>query len=194
MALNIRSHRIGGGALVSTWLVVSAACGHQAGGQSNMAGNTPVAPLRVASASFKDGDNLPRKLTCDGPNVSPDLQLPSPPAGTRSFAIVMDDPDAPEPFTHWLAYDIPPDTRDVAEGSSTPGKRFAQAAEGANSFGDIGYGGPCPPSGTPHHYVFHVYALDVNPALPAARTREQLTAAMHGHVLAEGSITGLYGH
>lgn len=193
MAFTIGSHRIGGGVLVSTLLFVSAACAHQAGGQPDMAGSMPVAPLHVASGSFKDGDSMPRKLTCDGSDISPDLQLPAPPAGTKSFAIVMDDPDAPEPFTHWIAYNIPPDTQDVAEGASGPHKRFDHAAEGVNSFGDIGYGGPCPPSGSPHHYAFRVYALDVNPALPAGQTRDQLAAAVHGHVLAEGLITGLYG-
>jgi Raf kinase inhibitor-like YbhB/YbcL family protein len=193
MALKIRSHRMGGGMLVSTLLFIGAACAHQAGGQPDVAGGAPVAPLHVASGSFKDGENMPRKLTCDGPDISPDLQLPAPPAGTKSFAIVMDDPDAPQPFTHWIAYDIPADTHEVMEGTSAHNKRFEHAVEGVNSFGDIGYGGPCPPSGSPHHYVFRIYALDVSLGLPAGQTREQLAAAVHGHVLAEGRITGLYG-
>lgn len=193
MASKIWSGRFGGGVLVLALVILGAAYAFKAGGQSDMAGSAPVAPLALTSGSFKDGDTMPQKLTCDGLNISPDLQWPSAPSDTKSFAIVMDDPDAPLGFTHWIAYNIPPDTRDVAEGASTHNKRFDHAAEGVNSFGDIGYGGPCPPSGPPHHYVFHVYALDVNPALPPGQARDQLAAAVRGHVLAEGRITGLYG-
>ncbi|HTV84283.1 MAG TPA: YbhB/YbcL family Raf kinase inhibitor-like protein [Dyella sp.] len=186
MASNIPLHRIGAGLLVSMLFCLSAACTQEAG-------SAPVAPLRVTSDSFKDGGSMPSKLTCDGADVSPDLQLPSPPAGTKSLAIIMEDPDAPEPFTHWVAYDIPAGTHHLAEGASTPHKRFEGAAEGLNSFGDLGYEGPCPPSGSPHHYIFHVYALDEDPRLPAGQTRDQLAAAVRGHVLAEGMITGIYG-
>jgi Raf kinase inhibitor-like YbhB/YbcL family protein len=193
MASKTWSGRLGSGALVLALLSIGTACALQAGGQSDIAGDASLAPLHVASASFKDGDTIPQKLTCDGLNISPDLQWPSPPSGTKSFVIVMDDPDAPLGFTHWIAYNIPADTRDVAEGASAANRRFDHAAEGINSFGNIGYGGPCPPSGSPHHYVFHVYALDVNPALPPGQTRDQLAAAVRGHVLAEGRITGLYG-
>lgn len=166
---------------------------HQQHVQADMDGGASAASLHISSSSFSDGGTMPPRLTCDGLNLSPELQLPSPPAGTQSFAIVMDDPDAPLGFTHWLAYNISPDTREIAEGASTPKKRFDHASEGVNSFGDVGYGGPCPPSSQPHHYVFRVYALDVNPGLPPGQSREQLAAAMHGHVLAEGQITGPYG-
>ena len=135
---------------------------------------------------------MPPKLTCDGPDLSPDIQLPTPPPGTKSFAIVMDDPDAPIKFTHWLAYNIPAGTRDIAEGASSPSKRLDHGAEGVNNFGNLGYGGPCPPVGRAHHYVLKVYALDVNPALPPGQNKQQLAAVLDGHVLAEGQITGLY--
>ncbi len=135
---------------------------------------------------------MPSKLTCEGPNLSPDIELPTPPAGTRSFAIVATDPDAPMAFTHWLAYNIPADIRDLPEGASTRSRRLMHGAEGLNSFSTTGYSGPCPPEGNAHHYVFHVYALDVNPGLPPGVVTEQLKTAIEGHVLAEGEITGLY--
>ncbi|HUA79431.1 MAG TPA: YbhB/YbcL family Raf kinase inhibitor-like protein, partial [Dyella sp.] len=150
------------------------------------------ASLHVASSSFSDGGNMPLKLTCDGSNLSPDIQLPPPPAGTRSFAIVVNDPDAPTAFTHWLAYNIPADARDLPEGTSTRSHRLIRGAEGINSFGTTGYSGPCPPVGSTHHYVFRVYALDVNPALPPGVATNQVETAIEGHVLAEGEITGLY--
>ena len=152
----------------------------------------PAASLRVSSASFSDGGNIPSRFTCDGPDLSPDLQFSSPPATTRSFAIVTDDPDAPAAFAHWLAYGIPATTLRLPEGASTSSQRLAHADEGTNGFGHLGYGGPCPPAGKPHHYIFRVYALDVIPALQPGASMEQVNAALQGHVLAEGRITGLY--
>ncbi|WP_333677195.1 YbhB/YbcL family Raf kinase inhibitor-like protein [Dyella sp.] len=155
------------------------------------AGPSP-AFLSIQSASFTDGGSMPAKLSCDGANLSPDIRLPRPPDGTRSFAIVVMDPDAPVAFAHWLAYDIPAETRDLPEGASTSSHRLEHAVEGINGFGHAGYGGPCPPSGTTHHYVFHVYALDSMPALPSGADALQVNTAIQGHVLAEGRITGLY--
>jgi Raf kinase inhibitor-like YbhB/YbcL family protein len=164
-----------------------------ASAQKNAVGSS-AAPsvLQVSSGSFAAGQTMPQKLTCDGPDVSPDIQWSSAPVGTQSYVIVMDDPDAPLGFTHWLAYDIPANTREEPEGASTPSRRLDHAGEGINSFDHAGYGGPCPPEGHPHHYVFHVYALDVNPGLPAGQSKEQVMAAMQGHVLAQGQLTGLY--
>lgn len=150
------------------------------------------ASLAIQSASFTDGGNMPAKLSCDGANLSPEIRLPAPPTGTRSFAIVVMDPDAPVAFAHWLAYGIPADIRELPEGASTSSHRLEHAVEGVNSFGHVGYGGPCPPSGTTHHYVFHIYALDTTPALPSGADAQQVNAAIQGHVLAEGRITGLY--
>ena len=150
------------------------------------------ASLRVTSSSFVDGGMIPPGFTCDGANQSPDLQIAAPPAGTRSFAIVANDPDAPTAFIHWLAYNLPAATRVVPAGASTPSVRLAHALEGINGFGHVGYGGPCPPQGGAHHYVFRVFALDANLALPAGATAEQVNGAMQGHVLAQGQITGLY--
>lgn len=153
---------------------------------------SPHIVLQVSSTSFVDGGKMPSKFTCDGANLSPQIRLPSPPSGTKSFAIVVDDPDAPTAFTHWLAYGIPADTRELPEGASTPSKRLEHAVEGINSFGRTGYGGPCPPEGRAHHYVFRIYALDVMPSLPVGASTDQVNAVIEGHVLAEGRLTGLY--
>ncbi|WP_338015520.1 YbhB/YbcL family Raf kinase inhibitor-like protein [Dyella acidiphila] len=148
--------------------------------------------LQVSSHSFADGQRMPQRLSCDGPDVSPALQWTTI-AGAKSYAIVVDDPDAPQPFTHWLAYNIPADIHALPEAAAGAGKRLARAAEGSNGFGHAGYGGPCPPPGAPHHYVFRVYALDIDPALPSGQDEQRLDAAMQGHVLAQGQLTGLYG-
>jgi Raf kinase inhibitor-like YbhB/YbcL family protein len=159
-----------------------------------MAGTTAAASIAVTSSSFSNGGSIPPRFTCDGPNVSPDIQWTTLPTATKSIAIVMDDADAPLPFTHWLAYDISAATHGLPEGASTPSARLDHAAEGINSFGNIGYGGPCPPSGQLHHYNFRVYALDITLALSAGQNKAQLANAVKGHVLAEGLITGLFSH
>jgi Raf kinase inhibitor-like YbhB/YbcL family protein len=162
-------------------------------GQADIAGAAPGASITVTSSNFKNGQAIPARFTCDGANVSPDIQWSALPTGTKSIAIVMDDSDTPMSFTHWLAYDIPAGTHDIPEGASTPSMRLGHAAEGANNFGNIGYGGPCPPHGT-HHYHFRVYALDVDLALPSGQSKEQLANAVKGHVLAKGAISGVFSH
>ena len=104
----------------------------------------------------------------------------------------MHDPDAVFDFTHWIAFNIPPGERPLAEGASTQAALPQGASEGTNDFGRPGYGGPCPPGNRPHRYVFRLYALDVRLALPEGANRKQLESAMRGHVLAEGEITGSY--
>jgi len=150
------------------------------------------ATLQVQSNSFANGGAIPRQCTCDGANDSPSLQWWNAPAGTKSFALVMNDPDAPIDFTHWLAYNIPPGVRGLAESASAHGAMPQDSAEGTNSFGRLGYGGPCPPAGKLHHYVLRLYALDVRPALPPGAPRDQVESAIGGHVLAEGEIMGTY--
>jgi Raf kinase inhibitor-like YbhB/YbcL family protein len=154
-------------------------------------GNTGALP-GLASSSFADGDSIPQRLTCDGANLSPDLKFPEPPPGTTGFVLVVDDPDTPFGFVHWLLYDIPPDTHDIPEGASSAGNLPRGAAEGLNNFSNLGYGGPCPPGTAPHHYMFRLYALDLSDRLPPGMTKSQLAAAVKGHVLAEGKMSGLY--
>lgn len=149
-------------------------------------------PLQVRSTSFNEGGPIARRNSCEGANVSPGLQWSAGPSATRSYALIADDPDAPAEFTHWLVYDIPPDTREMAEGASPRGGMAQGAMEGLNSFGGLGYGGPCPPAGKAHHYVFRVFALDTSLALPAGVTREQVEAAASKHLIAEGQTVGIY--
>ena len=150
--------------------------------------------MRVTSESFSDGGIIPSQHTCDGDDISPALQWSAPPAATKSFAVVMNDPDAPVDFTHWIAYNIPPDVWALAEGASARGQMPKGSAEGTNGFGRFGYSGPCPPLGGPHHYVFNVYALDIRLELPPGVTRKQIDAAISSHVLAQGRITGIFQH
>lgn len=150
------------------------------------------ATLHLESNSFVSGGAIPRRYTCDGSNDSPGLQWAGAPAGTKSFALVMSDPDAPIDFTHWLAYNIPPGFRGLAEGASGHSVMPQGSAEGTNNFGRLGYGGPCPPAGKPHHYIFRLFALDVRLDLPPGATRDQVESAIGGHVLAEGEIMGFY--
>jgi len=146
----------------------------------------------VRSADFSDGGAIPRRFTCDGADDSPNLQWPAAPAGTKSFAIVMDDPDAPVDFTHWLVYNIPPGVHELAEGASAQAAMPRGSAEGANDFRRLGYGGPCPPAGKPHHYVFRLYALDIHLDMPPGAARKQLDSAIERHIIAEGQIIGIY--
>jgi hypothetical protein len=148
--------------------------------------------LRLRSSSFPNDGMIPRRYTCDGANLSPQLHWQSAPTGTKSFAIVADDPDAPIDFTHWLAWNIAPGLREIAEGASQQGVMPQGSAEGRNNFGRLGYGGPCPPPGNPHHYVFRVYALDLLLDLPPGATRRQLDAAMDRHIVGWGQIVGIY--
>ncbi|MGH9588896.1 MAG: YbhB/YbcL family Raf kinase inhibitor-like protein, partial [Terracidiphilus sp.] len=125
--------------------------------------------------------------------VSPSLDWSGAPASTKSFALILHDPDAPVDFTHWLAYDIPPGVHRLAEGASNDGAMPPGSAEGLNGFRKMGYGGPCPPEGKPHHYLFLLYALDTNLRLPAGATREQVQSAMRSHIVATGGLAGTYG-
>jgi Raf kinase inhibitor-like YbhB/YbcL family protein len=141
-------------------------------------------PFGLTSPGFADGANIPVEYTCDGADSPPPLSVSEPPDGVRSFALIVDDPDAPRgTFTHWLAYDIPADSHFDA----TRGKTLR------NDFGRDGYGGPCPPPGHgPHRYHFTLYALDV-PALPLhGKTRRDLEAALATHTLATARLTGRY--
>jgi Raf kinase inhibitor-like YbhB/YbcL family protein len=146
--------------------------------------------LEVMSTAFADAARIPGRFTADGDDISPPLQWSDPPATTRSFAIVCDDPDAPSgTFTHWTAWDIQPEQRELAE--AVPPS--APIRQGANDFGKPGYGGPKPPPGKPHRYRFRVCALDARSDLRAGATRAEFDRAIEGHVIAEGVLIGKYG-
>jgi len=146
--------------------------------------------MKLTTSSFQD-NQIPVKFTCNGAGISPQLAWDAPPAGTVSFALIVTDPDAPgRTFVHWVLYDLPAGVRALPEG--LPRQLADGARQGRNDFGDLGYGGPCPPPGSPHHYVFTLYALDAKLNLPVGATRAQVEAAMQGHILARGEMVALY--
>jgi len=147
--------------------------------------------MTVTSPAFGDGETIPLRHTCDGEGISPPLSLSEVPDETASFAVIMDDPDAPGgTYTHWVLYRLPGRNRFIAEDQDRNGGDGA--LQGTNSSGKTGYLGPCPPRGKEHHYVFRVYALDRSPALEAGATRAKLKSAMKGHIVGYGELVGLY--
>jgi Raf kinase inhibitor-like YbhB/YbcL family protein len=144
------------------------------------------AKMKIISSAFQEGANIPSKFTCDGSDTSPPLQFADVPSGTKSLTLIVDDPDAPSGlFTHWMVWNIPPQTGAIGEGSTPKG------VQGTNGFGKSGYGGPCPPSGT-HRYYFKIFALDRELDLPFGAKRGQVDGAMKGHILAEGELMARY--
>jgi Raf kinase inhibitor-like YbhB/YbcL family protein len=142
--------------------------------------------MELISTAFADGESIPERHSCDGDDLSPPLSWTVPPAGTVSLALCVDDPDAGRyPFTHWLAWGLPPAAGGLGEGEAAPG-------EGRNDFGAPGYRGPCPPPGKPHRYVFRLFALDAEPALGPSDRRLSFDAALEGHVLATAELVGVY--
>jgi Raf kinase inhibitor-like YbhB/YbcL family protein len=142
--------------------------------------------MKITSPAFHEGADIPSKFTCDGSDTSPPLQISGVPAEAKSLALIADDPDAPGGlFTHWVIWNIPPQTSSIADGSAPKG------VQGTNDFDRSGYGAPCPPSGT-HRYNFRVFALDRELDLRSGAKRGQLDAAMKGHVIAQGELIGRY--
>jgi len=143
--------------------------------------------MNISSPAFAVGKPMPAKFAYKGPNISPPLHISSVPANAKSLALVVDDPDAPMGlWTHWLVWNLPATTSDIAEGAVPSG-----ALQGMNSFGNAHYGGPAPPSGT-HRYFFHLYALDTMLSLSSGSTRDALLAVMKGHVVGTGETFGTY--
>ncbi len=148
--------------------------------------------MEIKSQAFPQGGPIPAAYTCDGQDVSPPLSWSGAPAGTTSFALISDDPDAPGgSWVHWVLWNLPAGAGALEE--NVPGKHTLPngARQGTTDFRRIGYGGPCPPSGT-HRYYFRLYALDAMLDLPASTTRKDLEKAMQGHVLAHAEWMGTY--
>ena len=149
--------------------------------------------LSISSSAFRDGEKIPARYTCEGLNVSPPLQWGEPPSGAVSFALIVDDPDAPSgTFTHWVLFNIPVSVRRLDENIPRQERLQNGAWHGKTDYGTLGYGGPCPPRGPVHHYRFTVYALDKMLDLKAGTSPKQLLEAMKGRILAQGQLTGLY--
>ena len=150
--------------------------------------------MKIESPAFAGGAAIPSRFTCDGPDLSPALSWSGAPAGTKSFALICDDPDAPVGnWVHWVLFDLPPSTAGLPEGVAKDRELKPGGLQGNNDFHRIGYGGPCPPPGRPHRYYFKLYALDRPLGLPAGASRQDVLKAAEGHILAEAQLMGKYG-
>ena len=148
--------------------------------------------FELTSAAFREGEAIPAAYTCEGRDGSPPLAWTDPPAGTKSLALISDDPDAPgKTWVHWVVYNLPPSLRRLPESLPADHELADGTRQGITDFGRTGYGGPCPPSGT-HRYFFQLYALDVMLSLAPRTTKPQLERAMQGHILAEAQLMGTY--
>lgn len=148
--------------------------------------------IKVTSTAFEEGGMIPSKYTCDGEDISPPLSWSGVPEGTKSIALISDDPDAPMgTWVHWVAFNLPPETRELIEDISHGEMLEVGGKQGKTDFGKVGYGGPCPPSGT-HRYYFKIYALDSMINSEAGITKADLLEAMKGHILAQGQLMGKY--
>jgi len=148
--------------------------------------------LKLVSSSFDPGDPIPQVFSCDGSDISPPLSWSNVPEGTQSFALICDDPDAPVgTWVHWVVYNIPADSRLLHENQPRSRELASGAIQGTNSWGKLGYGGPCPPSGK-HRYYFKLYALSEALSLQPGATKDDLLVAMDGLILSETQLKGTY--
>ncbi len=146
--------------------------------------------LSLSSPAFRQGERIPARYTCQGEDISPPLAWSEAPAGTRTLALIMDDPDAPGGvFTHWVIFNLLPERRQLPE--AVPAE-LPDALQGRTDFGSNGYRGPCPPPGSPHHYRFILYALDQQLDVMAGSSKKQALDAMKGHILSQGQLLGIY--
>ena len=144
-------------------------------------------PMRISSPAFAENGKIPKQYTCDGEDSSPPLTIENPPANTASFALIVDDPDAPAgTWVHWVIWNIDPATREISAAAVPKG-----AVQGINDFRKKAYGGPCPPSGT-HRYFFKVYALNALLTLAPGSTKADLEKTMKDHVLARAELVGKF--
>lgn len=156
-------------------------------------GDVPMT-FSMKSNAFTNESGIPEEFTCDGVDNSPELSWTSPPAGTKSFALIMDDPDAPSgTWVHWVLYDLPENVRQLPKGVQKTEKLPNGAKQGMTDFRKVGYYGPCPPKGPAHRYYFKLYALDCLLNLAPKASKADVEKAMQGHVLAEAVLMGKYG-
>jgi len=163
-----------------------------AGSQSKSKKGEEKVEIKIKSKAFKEGEMIPKKYTCDGEDISLPLSWDSVPNGTKTLALISDDPDAPMgTWVHWVIYNLPGDLKEIPENIPSNETLENGGKQGVNDFGKFGYGGPCPPGGT-HRYYFKLYALDTELDLSGKVTKAQLLKAMEGHILAEGVLMGKY--
>lgn len=175
--------------LLAAWLVLAGAC---RAGPAPAAPTVAAATIKLESSAFAADQPIPPKYTCSGQNISPPLAWGDPPAGTASFVLIADDPDAPGgTWVHWVLYNLPASTRALPEAVPSEAELADGARHARNSWNKASYGGPCPPSGT-HRYFFKLYALDSMLDLAAGASDSAVVKAMEGHVLASGQLMGTY--
>jgi Raf kinase inhibitor-like YbhB/YbcL family protein len=149
--------------------------------------------MTLMSKGFKNGEAIPKTYSCEGDDLSPELEWTGAPKGTGSFALICDDPDAPSgTWVHWVVWNIPKDFDSLQRGILKASKFGSGIMQGRNSWPQTGYDGPCPPPGKPHRYFFKLYALDSILSLKESATKEELLSAMKGHILAEAELMGTY--
>lgn len=147
----------------------------------------------LKTSAFAPNEEIPKLHTCDGPDRSPALEWEAPPAGTKSLALICDDPDAPVgTWVHWVIFNLPAEARSLSEGVPAQEKLPNGVLQGVNDFKRVGYGGPCPPRGPAHRYFFKLYALDAVLPLGPRATKADVERAMKGHILAEAQLMGRY--
>jgi len=148
--------------------------------------------LTITSPAFSEGGMIPKKYSCDGTDISPDLSWKGVPGATRSLVLICDDPDAPgRTWVHWVLFNIPAGEKGLPAEIPPAATLSNGARHGTNDFRHLGYGGPCPPGGT-HRYYFKLYALDTVLSLDAGASKAQVEAAMAGHILAQAQLMGKY--
>src|SRR5437879_1720738 len=148
--------------------------------------------IKLTSTAFKEGEAIPRQYTCDGIDISPPLEWTGVPKSAKNIALIADDPDAPSgTFVHWVLYNLPAENIGLVENVPATENVKGGGIQGKNGFEKVGYGGPCPPSGT-HRYFFKIHALDVEFALKGGATKAELEKAMQGHIVAQGQLMGTY--
>src|SRR3972149_11570668 len=148
--------------------------------------------MSITTKAFKASEMIPSKYTCDGPDVSPDLQWSGAPANTKGFALICDDPDAPAgTWVHWGLYGLSHDASGLPEAMPKDAESgYPKCKTGKNDFGKVGYGGPCPPRGPAHRYFFQLYALDADLNLNAKATKADLLKTMEGHIVGQAELVG----
>lgn len=149
--------------------------------------------MELTSRAFNAGEAIPGKYACTGEDISPPLRWTNLPQSALSYALILDDPDAPSGvFTHWVLYNLPPDVEELEEGFTLSRHADWRAEAGRNDFGATGYGGPCPPLGQEHHYYFRLYALDAELGIGPGADRNQVLDAVRGHILEHTELMGTF--
>ncbi len=149
--------------------------------------------MKLRSSAFEEGGAIPERFTCTGDDISPPLSWSEVPKETKSLVLIVDDPDAPgDTWVHWVMYGLSPNANKLDE-QVPPEEEAGGARQGLNDFGNIGYGGPCPPPGPAHRYFFKLYAVDTDMQLPAGATKAEVLRSIEGHILEEAELVGRFG-